>query len=416
MRTRVQPVSEPAVTRQGALPWTVAGLLAVVLLIGGGLLAGPLVKSPAHAAADAAPPPASPILVAVEKRKLSNDIVFRGMVLPGKNLSLSAPQALMGSSPVITKTPAGAGSRMQSGTLLLEANGEPVFTMDWNFPPYRSISAGMTGPDVLQLQATLDALGYPTVQNSVMDRQTQNSLSRFYLDRGYAPPTGPGNSAEPVPAAGGDATGAEPAAASRKATGTQEPPGVHLPAEAIVTIPSAQHTLSALKVAVGDTLSAESAELAVLDASAPIVVAALQPDAANVLAKGDTALLADDRNGKAYPLRVDSVGTTPEEVPGIGTGMKVQLSFTKDTADITAEGATQRLTTAAGGSTEAVLAVPVTAIYTQADGSTHLTLADGTSVPVMTGKNVDGWVEIIPDVKAPITEGDQVVVGLQSAR
>lgn len=391
--------------RRRSLIWQASSAVVAALLIGGGLAVAPLVKSPAQAAAEAEPPPASQVLVKVERRALSHDVVMRGIVRAGPNLSLAAPSAMLSGSPVVTGAPLSAGASLVSGTVLLEANGEPVFTMDWDFAPYRDISAGVIGPDVRQLQVTLADLGYPVTQTSTMDWQTQNALGRFYLDRGYVVPTQEGASKSKTPATQSDAPSVAKAA----------PTTPYLPAESIITIPAASHKLSQLKVAVGQTISAEKSTVAVLDASAPVVTAAVHPDIAETLASGDKAVLADDRNGRTYELKVQKVGTASEEVPGVGKGLRVDLTFTGETTQITPEGATLLLTTHAGGTTDPVLAVPITAIVTDSDGSSHLTLASGTNMPITTGDNVDGWVEVTPNQDGQISEGDEVVVGFQAA-
>jgi hypothetical protein len=400
------------------LIWQASSVVVAALLISGGLAVAPLVKSPAQAAAEAEPPPASQILVKVERRALSHDVVMRGIVQSGPNLSLAAPSAILSGSPVVTGAPLSAGASLVSGTVLLEANGEPVFTMDWEFPPYRDISAGVIGPDVRQLQVTLADLGYPVTQTSTMDWQTQNALGRFYLDRGYKVPTQEGTSTSETRATQPSTVQSDKTKETGKADGPSVAKAVttpYLPAESIITIPAASHKLSELKIAVGQTISAENSTVAVLDASAPVVTAALQPDVAKTLASGDNAALADDRNGRTYELKVQKVGTASEEVPGIGKGLRVDLTFVGETTEITPEGTTLRLTTHAGGTTDPVLAVPVTAIVTDSDGSCHLTLANGTNMPITTGDNVDGWVDVSPNQDGQISEGDEVVVGFQAA-
>jgi len=58
---------------------TIALVLAVVVLTAAGSwIAGSMIKSPAEVAARTAPPQPSPILVPVEERVLTSDIVTRG--------------------------------------------------------------------------------------------------------------------------------------------------------------------------------------------------------------------------------------------------------------------------------------------------------------------------------------------------
>lgn len=417
------PVEVP-VKRNRALAWGASSAVLVALLVGGGLVLTPLIKTPAQAAAEAEPPPASQILIEVERKVLSSDIVMRGVVQPGPNLSLDASQGILGVAPVVTDIPMSSGALLTSGSVLLEANGEPIFAMDWDFAPYRDITAGDIGPDVRQLQDTLANLGYTVSPTSVMDWQTQNALTQFYLDRGYSVPV---QEEVPVPAEPSSASdvgsgSVDNAAAEAVKSGEQAQEELaakvtaipFLPMESIVTISEPKHILSAMKLKVGQILSVDSPTIAILDASAPTVIAALQPEAVQSLKVGDKAALTDDRNGRTYDLTVQSIGSTPEDVPAIGNGLLVKLSFTGEAADLTPDGTTLRLTTSVGQATGPLLAVPITAIYTNSDGSSFVTCADGSNVAVTVGDNVNGWVEISADPEDSISEGDQVVVGYQA--
>jgi multidrug efflux pump subunit AcrA (membrane-fusion protein) len=65
-------------------------------------------------------------------------------------------------------------------------------------------------------------------------------------------------------------------------------------------------------------------------------------------------------------------------------------------------------------SDEEVLAVPVSAIWSGADGSLHVTkLSDGRTedVPVRLGASGDGLVEVVPVRPGSLQPGDLVVVG-----
>jgi len=62
--------------------WTVLGLVAGLAV--GAWLAGASIQSPAELAARTAPPQPSPILVPIEQRVLSTDIITRGTVRFGR--------------------------------------------------------------------------------------------------------------------------------------------------------------------------------------------------------------------------------------------------------------------------------------------------------------------------------------------
>ncbi len=72
----------------------------------GGLLAASRIQSPADAAARTASPTPSPILVPVEKRVLSSDIVTRGTARFGLPQSISVvPSVVKGKAGLITTIP-----------------------------------------------------------------------------------------------------------------------------------------------------------------------------------------------------------------------------------------------------------------------------------------------------------------------
>jgi Putative peptidoglycan binding domain len=62
---------------------------------------------------------------------------------------------------VYTQLPA-AGQVVRRGQVLYQVNGDPVVLLYGSVPVYRSLSEGMTGADVRQLNANLVALGYAT--------------------------------------------------------------------------------------------------------------------------------------------------------------------------------------------------------------------------------------------------------------
>jgi hypothetical protein len=62
---------------------------------------------------------------------------------------------------IVTDLPA-VGDIVKPGQVLYEVNGSPVVLLRGSVPSYRSLSQGMSGPDVRELNADLVALGYAT--------------------------------------------------------------------------------------------------------------------------------------------------------------------------------------------------------------------------------------------------------------
>ena len=169
--------------RQGAIVIGVALASALV-----GVLIGSRIKSPADQAADRAAPRASRITVPVERQVLSSSIVLSG------NIEYNEPTAIAlagnvgvddGEAQVITKVPE-QGQQVQEGDALFEVTGRPVFFLQGELPMYRALSVGSTGPDVVQLETSLDRLGFsPGTVDNVFDADTGTALGEFYVQAGY---------------------------------------------------------------------------------------------------------------------------------------------------------------------------------------------------------------------------------------
>src|SRR5215213_7598765 len=103
------------------------GVLACVASAAGAAwFVGNRIESPAEVALRTAPPTASPILVPIEKRVLSTDVVTRGTVRFGLPQQISlAPSPLKQGSGTITSLPL-KNTQIQEGEVPLTASGRPV--------------------------------------------------------------------------------------------------------------------------------------------------------------------------------------------------------------------------------------------------------------------------------------------------
>ena len=161
--------------------------LAVVAAIVG-WLAGSTIQSPAEAAARTAPPTPAPILVPVEARVLTSDIVTRGTARYGLPKALAlAPSALKIQSGVITTLPA-RGDQVEEGDLLLTASGRPVFVLAGETPVYRDLVPGIFGDDVRQFEEAIQRLGVdPGPPDGVYDEKTSQAVADWYTAKGWSP-------------------------------------------------------------------------------------------------------------------------------------------------------------------------------------------------------------------------------------
>jgi len=168
---------------------TIAFVLGLVILAAAGSwVAGSSIKSPAEAAARTAPPKASPILVPVEERVLSSDIVTRGTARFGLPRAISiAPSALKNKAGLITSLPL-ANDPLNEGEVMLTASGRPVFALQGSIPAYRDLTPGLSGEDVRQLEAGLQRLGFdPGAVDGVFDEQTGAAVANWYTAAGFEP-------------------------------------------------------------------------------------------------------------------------------------------------------------------------------------------------------------------------------------
>jgi hypothetical protein len=166
----------------------VLSLVFVALLAAVSWLVGSRIQSPAEAAARTAPPTPSPILVPVEERILTSDIITRGTARFGLPQSISlAPSALKGKAGIITTLPA-RGDQINEGELLLTASGRPVFLLQGDIPAYRDLSYGLSGKDVHQLETALKRLNFdPGPLDGVYDEKTSAAVADWYVSAGFMP-------------------------------------------------------------------------------------------------------------------------------------------------------------------------------------------------------------------------------------
>lgn len=163
------------------------GLLTVVAAAAGGAwYAGSKIESPAEIAARAAPPAPSVILVPVEERVLSSDVVTRGTVRFGVPQPVSlAPSPLKGNAGLITSLPL-RNTQVQEGDVLLTVSGRPVFVLQGDVPAYRDLVPGISGNDIQQLEHALRRLGFdPGPVDGTYDQQTSAAVAKFYAARGW---------------------------------------------------------------------------------------------------------------------------------------------------------------------------------------------------------------------------------------
>lgn len=163
------------------------GLTAVVASAGVGWAAGRQITSPAELAARAEPPTPSLITVAVERRKLSADVIVRAEVAYDDPVSveLSGAIGMPGEAAVVTRAPE-IDAELAEGDVAIEVAGRPVLLLEGVIPVYRDLRPGAVGLDVLQLEEALTRLGHFTgTPDQEWTSDTGAAIQAWYDAAGY---------------------------------------------------------------------------------------------------------------------------------------------------------------------------------------------------------------------------------------
>jgi hypothetical protein len=154
----------------------------------GGWIASSRIETPEDAAARTAPPAPSPVLVPVEERVLSSNIVTRGTARFGLPQAISiAPSALKPDAGLIVTLPV-RNTQFAEGSVMLTASGRPLFILQGAIPAYRDLVPGISGDDVRQLEQGLERLGFdPGPVDGTYDQQTSTAVAEWYKATGWDP-------------------------------------------------------------------------------------------------------------------------------------------------------------------------------------------------------------------------------------
>lgn len=184
-----QPDERVPAWRTGNRTLLVLAAVAVVSLVAG-LGLSRLIVNPAEAAARTAAPEAGPITVPVESRELSNDVTIRGDVVFDDAVELRVETADLGERAVVTGQVPEVGAQLDPGSVALEIAGRPVLVLPGVLPTYRTLRAGVSGPDVLQLKAALATMGIGAgdTASDVYDQATADGVAELYRRAGYPVP------------------------------------------------------------------------------------------------------------------------------------------------------------------------------------------------------------------------------------
>jgi len=166
--------------------WAILGVVGGMAL--GAWYMGSRIQSPAEMAARTAAPEPSAILVPVESRLLSSDVVTRGTVRFGLPQPISiAPSTVKGGVGLISSLPR-PNTNFGEGEVILSASGRPVFVLSGAAPAFRDMAPGTSGGDVRQLEEALARLGFdPGTVDGNYDQKTSAAVERMYKKAGWDP-------------------------------------------------------------------------------------------------------------------------------------------------------------------------------------------------------------------------------------
>lgn len=438
---------------------------AAALLSIGGLIGATFVKSPAQLAADTAAPPRTVTTAKAVNQVLTATVAMRGVVYPARQYDISAGSG--GGPAYITKLGVSAGTSVTNGHFLAEIDGQPMFVLKGPVPAWRTMSPGESGPDIAELQAALDLLGYYDAGDKAgyFGAATQDAVSAFYAHLGYPAPTTGAATQQAVNQAQKAVNADEQRIATLKGkqlaaaqaqlssdesalAAAQAVNGPEVPQDQVVFLPDVPATVVAVNGGVGQQPGAPFVELSA--AGALSLTGELPPAYASQVRPGLTVTIYDEVTGDHATGKVSSVGTATTTAPagttitigggspgsssgagagsgsGAGSGAGSGSGSSGSTAFVpvnvtpasplpAALNGENVLVTVETGQTEGpVLTVPVAALVTTAAGQSEVTVAGAggkqTTVPVTPGMSANGYVQVTPRISGALVAGDNVVV------
>jgi hypothetical protein len=367
-------------------------------IIGASVYLGSQFRSPAEVAVQSAAPVQGPLTAVVERRVLEDVARLDCTIVSESKVPLTIAGATEGSLAVVTSAAKRVGELIGAGETLAEVAGRPVFVLPGDFPLYRDVKPGLSGPDVKQLQAALRSLGYRQVRNDTAGTfgpPTQLAVEAFYKDRGHV--------------------------------AVRDPSGVIVPRVEVVFVPVMPARLATSSLKVGSIAEGTVATLAsgALRAECPIPLSmkavtfggqpARAPGSAVVgLVLGPVASSEPAASG-AEP------GATPGSAPGGAGGQgpaepKVAITLDPATAPggvAIQDGQTVVQEVVLQATPAPVLVVPLVAVGGPPDAARVTVMVDGTNreVNVTVGMTAGGYAEVTPEDGGMLAEGDTVVIG-----
>lgn len=379
------------------------GVLVALVAVAGVTAATIRFESAEQATADADAPDGRPLTAPVERRELLEVVVTRGTVSSPGAVGVFAP-AVGDSLSVVTRDVPAVGTTLASGQVALEVAGRPVFVLLGSLPSYRDLSVGASGPDVLQLQEALQALGHAVRPSGEFTRATANAVRDLYRNAGYTAPT-----TSVIVDQDGDST-TDPVSPVTEELAM-------LPRSEALYLPQLPAYVASTSVRRGAITTDQPA--LTLATGIPALVMIVSQAQAALIEPGARALVALDAGD--VEASIVSVAESPRDPESPTSEFEVLATF-ETPVDVLLVGRNYPVTVTIASSNEPVLAVPVSAVYSHPDGSVFVQrLRSGEDggeleeIGIDAGPVIGGFVEIRRPTAA-LEEGDEVMIGDRTPR
>lgn len=396
--------------------------LALVVGFAAAWLLLPRFLSPAEAEEEREVPPPEPLVAAVEEGVLREVLQLEGVLEPLATLAVAAPASATDRG-VVTYLPE-AGTVLGPGEVAAAISGRPVIFMGDAPNLARDLHRSLWGEDVAAFQSFLVDLGLLGDRNEgVFDVATENAVVALYARAGFAPVAAEAMDAGTLREAAraeadvartvlnearrGDDEEAIAAAEERLRMAraavsiSSRPPRFFVPAAEMLGLPHQRVVVVSTSTPIGSVADTGMPILEIRTEGLMMVATTTRSRAA-AITEGQTAQVAV--GGKAIAVSV--AGTRPNQSdPAL---VDVLYDWEQDGRP----GGRFVLEIEMQSSGRPVLSVPISALRTNADGSTFVEVRDGDmtrAVTVVAGTPIGGRVE----VDGQLAAGDLVVVGTE---
>ena len=359
--------------------------------------AGTRIQSTSQAEALARSPSAAVTTVRAQEMVVRSTLTLAGSVSGGTTVNVPPPQLLGNMTPVVTRVAVKRNGRVSGGTLIADVSGRPVFVLQGNFPMYRSLTEGMTGPDVAEFQAGLIKAGYGVSDaTGKFGESTAAALRDLYAAYGYTMTSSSSESTSPSPSTSPSA----PTSPSQALSVGQVPT---IPIGEIAFVRSLPATVVTVNTPVG-SIQAGGA-IVTLSSGHLDFHAALPAVSAGQVRLGMRAVVTVQGSQRSFAAKVDSV-------PAAGSNSTNVTLRSAGPVPRDLAGQTAQVVVTTSATPGRVLAVALAALQSEPDGSPAVGVMSHSSVvlvPVKVGETGDGYVEITGETRV-IRPGTLLVI------